>query len=294
MEDKMIFNYKTSATVAIMLLLLLTGCAVNKHFWGNANKGLILQYRLLENQKLTYKYTSDMLQVVDIMGQFNETESNKTITFTVTAQDIKDKIHQLDVMVDDMSAFSAGVQGRLDGDMSKVIGKSFTMTLSSLGKEHNLEEAEAIEYSLGSGGKRNIATDFQTVFPNLADKPIKIGDTWTTQDTVSEKTDNFEMNIFLTTTNTLTGYEIVDGLECAKITSESTGPFKGKAFQGGMNMDINAKTQVTDIWYFAYKKGYFVQTTSQGSADGTVQILGPRTMELPLTMEMTFTVKLIK
>jgi len=281
-------------SLAILIVIVaFAGCAAKKNLWGDTETGLILQYRMAKDQPLKYAAEFELTQILDIMGQEMEQVQDKSYTFTITSKSVENNTHQLEVVVDNMVASSASPQGDLKADMSTVIGKSFAMALSLLGKEQNMQEAEAIKYKIGPA-ERSIISDFQAIFPDLAGSPVKVGETWTTQDTIIEKADDMEIRIKLTSVNTLSGYETLSGMECAKITAEVTGVFEGEGNQGGMDLVFDVDIKADDTWYFAYKEGIVVQTVSIGDGKGTLETSGPQNMSIPVVIETKSGIKLVK
>jgi len=220
----------------ILTICILAGCAAKLPIWGNPQTALILQYRMAEDQVLKYKLTIEQTQDVEVMGQQMKTETKGEIAFTAKSKGLKENNQQLGITIDSMIISINSPQGELAPDMSSVEGKSFDMTISMLGKELDLSGAESIQYDLGQAGKRDLASNFQAMFPDLAGKPVKIGDTWTSKDAITEKVGTGEIKISLESLNTLGGFETVDGLECAKITVEITGTLEGEGKQGGADI----------------------------------------------------------
>lgn len=279
----------------VLVIFILAGCAVEKRtYWRDPKTALALQYWMPENQVLKYQTSAKQTQIIEVMGQSVEVETEKTIEFSVKSKGLKENNLQLEVTIDSMSINITSPQGDLSPDMSTVIGKSFDMTLSILGKEMDLSGADSIKYDSGPGGKRSISADFQAIFPNLAGRPVKIGDTWTTKDTITEKSDNGEVRINLESVNTLEGFETVNGLECVKITAEVTGTLDGEGYEQGMDLTFKGEIKGTDTWYFAYMKGIFVKMITDVSTEGTITTSGAQSMTIPMTQEMKIEVKLIK
>ena len=83
-------------------------------------------------------------------------------------------------------------------------------------------------------------------------------------------------------------------MECIKVTAKSTGIMDGEGERGGAEMIFEGDIKSADIWYFAYKKGVFVKSISEGETDATISISGPQNMTIPMTMETRFETKLIK
>jgi hypothetical protein len=192
-----------------------------------------------------------------------------------------------------MSIKVQSTQAELEPDMSTVIGKSFDMTLSSLGKELELVGAEAIEYDMGPEGTRNIAAGFQDIFPNLTDRPLKIGDTWPDETTITEKSSAGEAVIRLSGENTLEGFETIDGWECVKVSGTYSGTIEGKGEQQGFELNTQGDIKGTTTWYFAYKEGVFIKQMSEGTVEGTVDVPS-QGLQIPFNREMTSELSLVK
>ncbi|NOR53314.1 MAG: hypothetical protein GQ536_04430 [Candidatus Aminicenantes bacterium] len=281
--------------LVVLVVAFLGGCAVKKgDLWGDPETGLILQYRMPVDQILKYHSSEEMNQIIEVMGQTIDVEVNSKTAFSVKAKGLKEDNHQLGITIDSMSISVVSSEGELSPDLSSVIGKSFDMILSPLGKELELSGAESIQYDLPSEGKTSIASDFQAIFPNLAGRSVKIGETWTSTDTITEKSESSEIQINTESVHTLQGFETVDGMECVKITAEVTGTLKGAGEQQGMDLAFEGEIKGTDTWYFAYKKGIFVKMISTAFAEGSIEVSGPQDMSIPMTQEFKMEIKLAK
>jgi hypothetical protein len=278
----------------IIAIFILAGCAAKLPIWGNPQTGLILQYRMAEDLALKYQLTIEQAQDVEVMGQQMKTETKGEIAFTVKSKGLKENNQQLGITIDSMKIKINSPQGELTPDMTTVEGKSFDMIMSRLGKELDLSGAESIQYDLGQAGKRDVASNFQAIFPDLADKPIKVGDTWTSKDTITEKVGNGEIKISLESLNTLAGFEIVDGLECAKITAKIAGTLEGGGEQMGADLTFKGEIEGSETWYFAYKEGLFVNQKADVSTKGTVSVRGPQEISIPMAQNMRIETKLVK
>ncbi len=294
MVRKQTFQTRLVLVLNILAIAISAGCAAQRPFWGDPETGLILQYLMPENQVLKYQTLMESTQNMEIRGHQVEAKSNQTSVFSVTSKGQKGDNHQLTITIESMNTNITSPQGELSLDMSSVIGKSFDMTLSFLGKELDLSGAEAIQYDMGPGGKRSIAPIFQTIFPDLAGRPVRIGDTWTTTDTMTEKISNVDVNLNFDSLNTLEGFETVNGLECVKITAAVTGTLEGEGKEGNVDLTFVGNIEGSGTWYFAYKKGLFVKYIFQGFAKATATVTGPRNMTIPITQKSKIETKLIK
>lgn len=277
----------------ILAICILAGCAVKTaNVWGDPETGLILQYRMPENLALKYQSSTEMTQTMDVMGQTIDVDIDSSGAFTVKSKGQKENNHQLTVTIDLMKIFIASPQDEIIPDMSTVNGKSFEMILSPLGKELELIGADAIQYESPDGTK-NISADFQDTFPDLADKPVKIGDKWPFDSTITDTYSTGESKLHFEGMNTLEGFENVNGMECVKISVDVTGTSEGKGEAQGMEVVSVGEIVGKSTWYFAYKEGIFVKMITEGTAEGTITV-SAQNLEIPLTRKFRMEVELVK
>lgn len=277
----------------ILAICILAGCAVKTaNVWGDPETGLILQYRMPENQVLKYKSSAEVTQTMDVMGQTIDVDIDSSGAFTVKSKGQKENNHQLTVTIDLMKVIIASPQGEIIPDMSTVSGKSFEMILSPLGKELELIGADAIQYESPDGTK-NISAEFQDVFPDLADKPVKIGDKWTSDSTIIDTYSAGEAKLHFEGMNTLGGFENVNGMECVKISADVTGTYEGKGEAQGMEVVSVGDIVATSTWYFAYKEGIFIKMITEATAEGSITVTA-QNLEIPMTRKYKMGVELVK
>jgi hypothetical protein len=266
-------NLKTwlAAVPVVLAIAFLAGCAAKTaNLWGDPKTGLILLYQMPEDRELKYQSSGGMTMDMEIMGQSMEVEAEETLAFTVKSKGEKEGHYQLHVTVDSMGMKITAPQREYVPDLSSVEGKSFNMTFSPIGEEKDLSGAESIEFEVEPGTITNIASKFQTIFPDFAGRPIKIGDAWTTRAAITENSNKSESTITLELLNTLEGFETVEGMECVRIKAEFTGTVEGTSEpEPGVELVSEGEVKGTDIWYFAYKEGIFVKMVTNGSADIT-------------------------
>ena len=152
--------------LAILGLLIVIGCAAKKEFWGDPKTGLILQYRMDEAQVLKYQSSSDFIQTLEVMGNTMEVESDQMGTYSFTLKGEQEGQYNLGVTIDAMSLSIFSPQGEFSADMGEIIGKSFDMTVSMLGKEQDLTGVDDLQYDMASEGKRSIRSEFENFFPD--------------------------------------------------------------------------------------------------------------------------------
>jgi hypothetical protein len=245
-------------------------------------------------ETLQYRSISGSVQNMKVMGMEMEIKSDKKVVYTVRPEGMEGDNHKIRITVDSLEANTAGPQGNIAADGELVFGKSFDMILSPYGKELDLGGAADLKYNRGMGEIVSVAADFQGSFPDLAGRRVKQGETWTTTDTLRVDESGGEVVIALEAVNTLAGYETVDGMECAKVTAVVLGTVTGTGEQNGAQLEFDGTFTGNETWYFAYKKGIFVKSSSEQHVLNTVKVSGPQNMEIPVDQKMTFETSLVR
>ena len=288
-------NVYVALLLAVAAISAVSGCGGKKQaVWGDVESGLILEYRMVEGDILKYEMVQEGTEKVEVMGQTNESLTSKTYVVAVESRGMSGDNHLLGITVESFEASMQNVQGQFEADGADVEGSSFDMTLSPLGDEVDLAGAEDIRYGVGPLGDRSIKSDFEGAFADLAGKPVKVGDTWATQDTVSLDQGNAQITIASESINKLDGYETVDGLECARVTVDVTGTISGEGEQMGAPLVFDGTLAGNETWYFAYKEGIFVKSAADMTSDIMVTVQAGQEMKVPVEGTMKFSTTLIK
>jgi hypothetical protein len=256
----------------------------------SAPASAVLDYKMPAGRVLTYQGSSEDAQVMEVMGQTMDTHTTNKSTFTFKAKGRKDKNLLLGVTIDDISASMTGAQGDMSPDMTSIKGKSFDMVLSPLGSEVDVSGAEAITYSIATE-TRNLASGFKAFFPDLPGKAVKIGDTWPSSDAIEEKTGSMTIQIQLQNVHTLEGFETVDGMECARVSTQVTGTISGSGSQMGQDMTFSGTSKGKSVWHFAVKEGIYVKAASELTTEMSVDVSSAG-VTIPVTQTTKSEVKL--
>ena len=276
--------------------LLLFSCAAKKPFWGDEQSGFTVSYKLDKGQVLQYNSTADQIMSLEAMGQTMEITTDMIFKYTLLGTGINEEKNLVGKLtIDDMSMKTISFQGNTNPDVSKLLGKSFDLTFSPLGKELDFAGIEDLKIDLGptGGGVQSIKRFFKDILSDLPDKPVKIGESWEVKDEQTEPQGTMDVKSITTAVHTLEGYETVDGFECLKIVTKATGSLQGSGEQGGGQIDMEGDVETETIWYFAYKIGVFVKAVSDIFVEGTIAISGAQDMTLPMTQEAKSEVKLV-
>lgn len=292
-------NRRNEVTACVLLAVLglaiglFPGCAAKKAA-PPGTEAIALVYKMAEGKPVVYRSMQTASQTMEVMGQYMNIETSRKVVFTVTPGEVKNGDQHLAVRIDSLEASMTAPQGDFTADTSPVLGKSFEMTLSATGKEMNITGADLIQYSVGAAGQRSVKPDFQNVFPDLGGNPVKIGDTWTVTDTIDVEDGGMKLKIAGVYVNTFEGPESINGIECARIRTTSTGTVAGEGQQQGASVNVDSKWEATDLWFFAHKQGMLAKYTSEQSMVGTATVGGAQGMSIPIKQQVkteTFVVK---
>ena len=306
MKPGLSLSKRAALAASIAAVLVLAGCAAKTGAPGAettpaaaavkpaaAPAGTVLEYKMPAGRTLTYAATDVMGQVMDVMGQTVGSDVKSGSTFTFSAKGKKDQNLLLGVTIDDMSMSVTGPMGDQSPDMSSVKGKSFEMVISPLGSEIDVSGAEAITYPSPNGtGTSNVAPGFKLFFPDLPGRPLKVGETWTTNAATDDTSGGMNIKLGFAYVNTFEGLETVDGMECARIRSPYTSTISGTGNQQGMDMVLTGTGKGTDVWYFAVKEGIYVKATSEAAYDISISVSAAN-MTIAMTQTRKSDLKLV-
>lgn len=276
--------------VAVVLsVALVAGCG------GKQKKGPdFWTYKMPEGKTLEYEKSQNVTQRMDLMGQAMETKGSSNMSFTVTPTGSMERAHQMEITIDSFTADATTPQGEFSADTEGVIGASFAMTLYDLGKEFDFSGAGDIKYSQGPQGESSILPDFAAFFPDLPGRPVGIGDTWTSRDTIPVNDGGTELLIVSESVNTLQAIEKTGGMKSAMVTAKVNGTITGRGEQMGAPFTFDGTLVGDETWYFATEKGLFLKSTGSIVTTATVEVQGPQAMTIPITMNMTTSANLVK
>jgi len=278
-------------TLALLLAVAgIAGAAADKA----APQGSVtLAYKLAPGATLAYKQSGSQTQDMDMMGQTMSTVSTSSMDLTLKGKGPKDENLLIGVTIDGMTINVKSPQGDITPDLSGVLGKSFDLVLSPLGKELDVSGAAAFTVDMGQAGRRDLTSNFQGFFPDLPDHPVKVGDTWPSEDNIVQKSDSGDVHISLKNENTFDGFETIDGRECARVKAVIKGTLSGALNQGGVSLALDAKLEGTQTWHFAVKDGVFVKAEMKATMGGVISIES-MSMTIGFSGEQRSTTALVK
>jgi hypothetical protein len=280
------------AAVCMLALLVSAGCGAKKDMLKDG--GVSLKYAMPEGNTLIYRYLNGFSQAMNIMGDTFNVSGDDSWRFSVRSTGETDGDYRLELTIDSAASKIVSPQGDFLPNLKDIEGKSFDLSLSRHGKETGALTAPPIEYEVYPGQKQNAITVFQAFFPDLPTRPVKVGDTWLSVDTVYDNAGAGEMTIILNSHNRFDGFDVINGLRCARIAATVEGTISGSRNEDGVDLVSNLAVTGQEVWHFAYLKGAFVKSVSSGTAEGNVVGSGPREITIPIKREYNITAELIE
>ncbi|NOZ61005.1 MAG: hypothetical protein GXO74_04945 [Calditrichaeota bacterium] len=291
-------SLRTILGVLFILLVfsIMLACAGKKPAWGDEKTGFILTYRFPADQVLKYETNQTQKMTQEMMGQSIDVNSKMySVTFLKGAGIDEQKNFLVKIGFDTLSMATKARGQNIKPDVSKIVGHEFNMTLSPQGKKLAFNDPESLKISFGPMvGSRGAEDFFRNPLPVLPAQPVKFGATWTDTDSTKMKQAGMDISVRSKTVNTLEKLEVLDGIECLKVTSKITGSLEGSGSQMGADIDFEGDLDGSATWYFDFRNGKLVQSENSMQMDGTVTVSGPQNMTIPMTQETTTKVHLIK
>ncbi|MFZ1947076.1 MAG: hypothetical protein WAW06_05985 [bacterium] len=270
----------------------LSGCAAMRG--AKVDAGANLEYRMAKAVPVTYSNSQIASQAMEMMGQTMNVETVRSMVFTLVPGKADKGKQALTVKIDSLEARMTTPQGAFTADTAPAVGKTFEMALTAAGKETDIVGADLIQYNLGTAGQRSVKPDFQAIFPDLAGRPLQVGDIWTAADTVKTEDGGMAVTVMTQYVHTLAGFEEIGGMRCGRITTLTTGTVTGAGTQQGAQVALEAATEGADTWFFAADLGLLVKLTSETRITGTVTVGGQGGMKIPTKQQMTTEMALVR
>jgi len=283
---------KATAGLLLLILVVILGCAGGKElakpYTGEPETGLSFKYSLNPGETYHYVTENDMTQNMEMQGRSMQNKSISTAKFTITGQELnEDNNLVFEVIMDSISSVMEGMGGSRELDLSSITEKPFKVILTPYGEEIEYIGTDSLQVDVGqmAGGTIGVERFFQRVFPDIPEKAVKIGETWTEQEVDTSKQSGMDVVNDMELEHTFKGIETVDGYECVVISSTGEGTLDGEGEQMGNNFVMEGYIEIEAVSYFAYKEGLFVKAVSNSFIEGTVAITGAMSMTLPMTIE---------
>jgi hypothetical protein len=253
---------------------------------------LVYNYPL--NRPVSYRETTKVIQTMDINGQSMGTNVSSYAGLTLKSLGASDSNTKIEVKVDTMASTVDSPAGVSGGPIPAIAGKTYNILISQDGKVVDNSEAKNITYATGEGATGDAAQLTEGFFPVLPSGSIKPGTTWTTSDSINSQSSSMTTTGTVKADNTFDGYEIYNGVNCAKISSVLSGIRIMTLQTQGMDIKMSGPYTGSITFYFAPSAGIFIKRELSMKITGTMDITTPDVMSFPLVMEINVTTEVIK
>jgi hypothetical protein len=280
------FGRKVLPLITVMTLVSVTALSQNNP---SANQPAKLVYNYPLNQPVKYKVVTKVIQDMDINGQSMQNNINSYTGLTLKSLGASGTDFKIEVTIDTLNQTIDSPAGVNGGAIPGIAGKVFNIIISSDGKETDNSEAKNVTYETGAGATGDAVQIIDNFFPVLPADAVKPGYTWTSSDSINSKASNLVSRGTVTAENTFVGFELYNGVNCAKITTLLSGTRIMTTQSQGMDIKISGPYTGSITVYFAPSSGYFIRQEVSSKMTGTIDITAPDAMSFPIIMETTST-----
>jgi len=277
-------------TIAFILICI-SSCSLFRS--SQVDDSITLKYKLNPGQEVSI--TSDVSTKFesDQMGQQVTIDMNAETVIGIQALSVEpDNSLKIELEFTNMSQEMDGPMGSGETDFSEMIGKkaSFQMTESGVTSEmQGFDKLPDITNVMGEtvGGEVYEQVVAGTFF-KLPDNPVKIGDSWTNDDSSSIPFGGGDLKTESQTTYTVVEKLKVDGDDCLRLEISGTSKTSGVFEQNGMEMSMDRNATTKGHVIFANKKGMYLSMEVSAVTEGLIDIPAAG-MKIPQTIITTTT-----
>lgn len=256
-----------------------------------------LEYIIKTGDQIVYKMSTEVKQVVTMMGQEQAFTITASQNYFITGLGDDTAGYKIEFYTDSLKVDADNPQiSSMLGDLSFFTKKKSSGLLNKTGALSAVTEIDKMEIpeKLKSfAGQFNPKTTFTKFLLVLPEKELKIGDSWT--EAKSDTVDNMGGKMNIKTDISYTVSAIVDykGYSAHKITSTLKMAISGKGSQMGQEFNISGTGKADAEYYFAKKEGKLIGYKVDQTSDINAEVVG-MSMTIPMTTMTTTTVDLIK
>jgi hypothetical protein len=258
----------------------------------NANQ-LNLSYKFPGDKSVKYMNVLKMVQALDINGDTMLVNVASILGCSIKSNGVSENNLLLDISIDTMATNVDSPQGSSGGPVPDATGKPFGIVISPSGKIIDLTGARNMTFNIEGGGQGNASQSFYNFLPILPEGAVNVGYTWSSSDSIGNKTPTISMKEAIISDNKIDGIELVNGINCARITSVYSGERTMNTQSQGMNINTSGKFTGTSVVLFAIKEGYFLKQSVNDKLTGTIEI-ADQGMTFPVVINTSSTTESVK
>ncbi|MGD0342069.1 MAG: hypothetical protein ABSA76_10225 [Bacteroidales bacterium] len=278
------FGKSVMSLFALLTIISFTAFSQNNPA-GNQTGALAYNYPV--NKPVKYRTTTKVVQDMDVNGQSMQNNINSYIGLTLKSLGAAGSNFKIEVTIDTMAQTTDTPAGFNGGAIPGIAGKVYNIIISPDGKVIDNSEAKNITYAAGAGGTGDAVQITDNFFPVLPAGNLKSGYTWTTNDSINSTTSLTTTRGTVNSDNTFEGFELLNGVSCAKITSVISGTRILRTQSQGMDIKMSGPYTGSITSFFAPSTGYFMKQEVSQKLTGTIDITAPDAMSFPLVMDIT-------
>lgn len=249
--------------------------------------GIDLSYRFPSDKPVHYVNTGKVVQDMDVNGQSMQVNVLSYLGCSIKSSGAQDNNLKLEISVDSLGETVDSPQGMSGGAIRDAAGMMINIVISPKGRELDITEARNAVINIEGSGATDLSDSFVGFFPRLPDEPVKQGYTWSTTDTIDNKTKLNSTFLIVTAQNTFEGMEKINGADCVKITSNLQGTRLMNIQTQGVELKTSGPFTGKSEMYFSPADGYFLKYSVTTTMKGEIEMISPQSMTIPVIMDMT-------
>jgi hypothetical protein len=278
-------NQFTKCLFSAGLIMMFSGLYSNV-FSQNTTGAIKFAYNYPADKAIRYSGTTVMAEIMDIQGQSMQVDVNSAFGCYVKSAGKQDNNLKIEIKVDTLGQTTNSPMGGSGGAVQDVKGKTFNVVITPEGKTVDLSGAIGLVFSLEGSGESNMMERFSDFFPVLPSKAVVKGDIWNATDSITTQSPAMTIKTIDNSINKFEGTETVNGIECAKISTQHSGTISMKVLSQGNDLSIKGPFTGTSEFLFAVKEGYFIKMTSATKVTGSMEMTLPQAMTFPIVLDM--------
>jgi hypothetical protein len=172
-------------------------------------------------------------------------------------------------VLDSLGVGVSSPHGRQVFDTRYLAGSEFALTISERGGAPAYDAEPVFDMTGMLEGTVTLSRLMNYGFPELPDHPVTVGDSWTSRSARSQVEAYLTMPASIETEYSFTGWETIDGVDCARIEARIVGKMTAQAvLQHGQRADYTGTLEGHATWHFDPDAGSLLQMSGEESSDG--------------------------
>ncbi|MDH3734671.1 MAG: hypothetical protein OEU54_14170 [Gemmatimonadota bacterium] len=190
--------------------------------------------------------------------------------YALTGLGSEDGDVRLGARLDSLFVVHSTPHGRGVVDARHLEGAEFQLSVpTSGGRPGYPDDAPVLLMPGNLEGELSVGRFMDFAFPALPEESVGVGDTWVAESEHPHVEAHVHATARVRTEYRLAGWEVVDGVECARIEGRLTGDVVAAPYeQYGATVEFSGTLEGDVIWLFDVEAGALVSATGETSSDG--------------------------